>query len=97
MQRFYQAGDAFANCETGELDGTVIAMKPDGGLMWRFEEVPPGGEVKLPIYICAAHSPLEAEAMLSRVKHRPARGMASPDSNILEALPRWGQTLSGCR
>lgn len=87
----FQAGDAFANCETGELDGTVIAMKPDGGLMWRFEEVPPGGEVKLPIYICAAHSPLEAEAMLSRVKHRPAEEWRAQTATY------WKRYLDGAK
>lgn len=68
----FQAGDALEKCENGELNGNVIDMKPDGGLMWRFDNVPPGEMVKLPIYICAANSPEQAEETIIRVKRTPA-------------------------
>ena len=68
----FQAGDALEKCENGELNGNVIDMKPDGGIDVAFYNVPPGEMVKLPIYICAANSPEQAEETIIRVKRTPA-------------------------
>ncbi|UJF34486.1 glycoside hydrolase family 15 protein [Paenibacillus hexagrammi] len=68
----FQAGQAWAGANTGQLNGTDIDMQPDGALSWSFTSVQPGQTVEVPVYIAAGSTRQEAAEALALAKSQPA-------------------------
>ncbi|MFC4779292.1 glycoside hydrolase family 15 protein [Paenibacillus sp. GCM10023252] len=68
----FQSGQSWAAAQTGELNGAVIDMKPDGALVYRVEGLEPGSTVSIPLYITAGHDEQSVLLEMAVAKQRTA-------------------------
>ena len=59
----FQSGISWEDVQQGELDGSVIDMKPTGAMSWQLT-VAPGETVVVPIYVAAAGNEQDVVAVL---------------------------------
>ncbi|WP_238403861.1 glycoside hydrolase family 15 protein [Paenibacillus paridis] len=84
----FQAGLSWDLVQSGELNGTIIDMKPDGALKWEIESLDPGQSITIPVYIAAGQD--EQSALLQM---EAAKGKASSEW-MAETIAYWHTFLS---
>ncbi|EFM12924.1 glycoside hydrolase 15-related protein [Paenibacillus curdlanolyticus YK9] len=84
----FQAGHAWSAAETGELNGNVIDMQPDGALAWSFQAVQPGQSITIPVYIAVGSDRPAVWKTLQEAKSQPS------DAWVQLTTEYWHQYLA---